>query len=232
MANPQKPLRAALIGISSRAVTSWGARAHLPNFLIAGGRSRYTITAFLNSSVEAAQAAIKLNNLPPTIKAYGNPEELAKDPDVDVVICNTRVDQHYATILPSIRAGKDVFVEWPIAQNMEQIDELVQAARESGSRVAVGLQRRFLPQVLKVKEIVRSGALGKVLSVDVRAFGGRVDRDKLPAGLKYFTDRSVGGNPVTIGVGHCECFPSGEMLDANALGSVGLCPFDCGRAGS
>jgi predicted dehydrogenase len=209
MAKHQKPLRAALIGMSSRSVTSWGAKAHLPNLFTNSGRSRYTLAALLNSSVESAQEAIKINNLPSSTKAYGSPDDLAKDPDIDVVICNTRVDSHYSTILPSIRAGKDVFVEWPIAQDLNHIDELVQAAHDSGSRVAVGLQRRWLPQVLKIKDILQSGTLGKVLSADVRAFGGRVDRQTLSVGLKYFTDRKVGGNPVTIGVAHCKV----QLLD-------------------
>lgn len=204
MSKHQKPLRAAIIGISSQSA-SWGTMATLPNLLSSAGRSRLTLTALLNSSVEAAQRAIRNNNLPSSTKAYGSPEDLAKDKDIDLVICNTRVDKHYSTILPSIRAGKDVFIEWPIADNMEHIDQLVQAARDSGSRVAVGLQRRWIPQVLKVKEVLQSGALGKVLSADVRAYGGRGDRQILPASQKYlFTERKF--NALMNGyVGHCTC---------------------------
>lgn len=203
MAAEFHPLRTALIGLSSSAITSWAANAHLPSLLSETGRSKFVIKALLNSSTDAAQSAIKLYNLPADTKAYGSPEDLAADPDIDLVICNTRVDKHYETILPSIRAGKKVFVEWPIAAKEEHIEQLVETARQSGSQVAVGLQRRWNPIIAKVRElVVGDGRLGKILSADVRLFGGTHDRDILPLGLKYFAQKDIGGNPIVIGVGH------------------------------
>jgi predicted dehydrogenase len=166
--------------------------------------SRFTIKALCNSSVSAAQAAIKTYDLGPETKAYGNPEDLAQDPNIDLVICNTRVDKHYETVLPSIKAGKDAYIEWPIAANKAQIDELVEAAKEKGARVAIGLQGRWAAPVLKLKELIESGDLGKVLSSEVRAYGGSNDREILPTGLKYFAQKEVGGNPMNIAVGHGE----------------------------
>jgi predicted dehydrogenase len=203
--SPRKaPLRTALIGLSSTAITSWASKAHLPGLLTSTGRSKLPITALLNSSVAAAQSAIKTYDLSPDTKAYGSPQDLADDPDVDLVICNTRVDKHFETILPSVKAGKDVFVEWPIAGNLEDVETLVQEARKSGSRVAVGLQRRWAPPVVKLRDLLAEGKLGKVLSADVRAFGGIMDREILPEGLMYFADRKIGGNPITISFGHCK----------------------------
>lgn len=203
---PTKPLRTALIGLSSSAATSWASSAHLPGLLTPAGRSKLPITALLNSSVKAAQSAIETYKLPPETKAYGSPEDLANDPDIDVVICNTRVDRHFETILPSVKKGKDVFVEWPIASNPADIETLVQEARKSGSRVAVGLQRRWSPQAVKLREIIQDGIngkkLGKLLSVESRFFGASIDREILPESLKYFVDRKVGGNAITIGNAH------------------------------
>lgn len=206
MAAKTFPLRTALIGLSSSAATSWAAVAHLPGLVSDTGRSKFAIKALLNSSVDAAKSAIKTYNLPADTKAYGSPEDLAADPDIDVVICNTRVDKHYETIIPSVRAGKDVFVEWPIAAKKEHIDEIVETAKQSGSRIAVGLQRRWNPIVLKVKGLVSGGEakLGKLLSAEVRQFGTTNDREILPPALKYFTDRAVGGNSIVIGIGHGE----------------------------
>jgi predicted dehydrogenase len=202
MSKHQKPLRAALIGLSSSGAGSWAANAHLPNLVTPAGRSRYNITALLNSSEEAAKSAIKKYNLASTTKAYGTPEALAQDKDIDVVICNTRVDQHYSTILPSIKAGQDVYVEWPIAHDIAHIEEVVEAARASGSRVAVGIHRRWLPPVLKVKELIRDGGLGKVLSAHAIAYGGREDRQTMTPKIKYFADRKIGGNVITISSAH------------------------------
>lgn len=198
------PLRTALIGLSSSAATSWAATAHLPALLSETGRSKFVIKGLLNSSIDAAKLAIETYQLPNDTKAYSSPEALAADPDIDLVICNTRVDKHYEVVIPSIRAGKDVFVEWPIAGNKKQIDELVNAAKQSGSRVAVGLQRRWNPVVMKVKDLISGSevSLGKLLSADARIFGGLFDRETLPLGLKYFTQKDIGGNIIVIGVGH------------------------------
>lgn len=198
------PLRTALIGLSSSATTSWASGAHLPGLLTPKGRSLLPITALLNSSVDSAKRAISIYNLPATTKAYGNPEDLANDPDIDLVICNTRVDTHYQTILPSIKKGKDVYVEWPVAGNIEDIDVLVKEAEKSGSRVAVGIQRRWTPQAVKLRELLADGKgkLGKVLSSNVSAFGGTIDREILPTGLKYFAEREVGGHPINISNAH------------------------------
>jgi predicted dehydrogenase len=204
MAPPTLPVRAALIGLSSTAITSWASNAHLPGLLSPVGRSKITIKALLNSSVDAAKSAIKTYDLPSDTKAYGSPEDLAADPEIDLVICNTRVDKHYETIIPSVRAGKDVYVEWPIAAKKEHIEELVETARKTGSRIAVGLQGRWAPTVVKLRELLKggNGELGKVLSAEVRAYGGTNDREILPTGLKYFAFKEIGGNPIVIGFGH------------------------------
>jgi predicted dehydrogenase len=209
MAETAKPVRVGIIGLSASATTSWASTAHLPCFTCPSGQQRLQIVALCNSSVEAATSAIQSFNLPASsTKAYGDPSDLAADADVDLVICTTRVDKHYETTLPSIQAGKDVYIEWPIASNTSDIARLVQAAKKSGSTVLVGLQGRCAPPVMKVAELLDEGVVGKVLSSDVRAFGGSHDREVLPEGLAYFAQREVGGNVITIGVGHGEsCAP-------------------------
>ncbi|KAK9434948.1 NAD(P)-binding domain protein [Metarhizium brunneum] len=196
------PIRTAIIGLSSAVATSWASTAHLPSLVTPAGQSRFQIVALLNSSVSAAESAIKTYNLPPGTRVYGCPEDLAADPAVDLVICSTRVDRHYETVLPSVRAGKDVYVEWPVAATDADIRNLADEARRSGSTTLVELQGRWAAPVLKLRELLDAGAIGKVLSVDVRAYGGTKDRETLPVGLKYFADRDVGGNPITIGFGH------------------------------
>ncbi|KAB5543098.1 oxidoreductase family protein [Coniochaeta sp. 2T2.1] len=196
------PIRTAIIGLSASAATSWASGAHLPYLLSPRGRERYTIVALLNSSVSAAEAAIKTYNLPSGTKAYGSPQDLADDPDVDFVVCSTRVDVHFDTIRPSVAAGKAVYVEWPLAQDIEHVRELVRLSREKGGRSMIGLQNRFAPPVVKARELIESGRIGKVLSADVRAYGGTVHREVVPRSLDYFLRREVGGNVYTIGVGH------------------------------
>ena len=109
------PIRVGIIGLSARAKTSWASDAHLP--YLQASISKYVITALCNSSISAAQAAIEAYRLDAGTKAYGNPEDLANDTDVDLVCCNTRVDVHYEVIKPSLLKGKDVYCEWPCKKN-------------------------------------------------------------------------------------------------------------------
>ncbi|KAL5600445.1 hypothetical protein FOVSG1_008257 [Fusarium oxysporum f. sp. vasinfectum] len=196
------PIRTAIIGLSSSAKTSWASNTHLQYLNSPLGRSKYQIVALQNSSLQAAKNAIAHYNLPPETKAYGTPEDLAADKDVELVVVATRVDVHHSSALPSVRAGKDLYVEWPLAQDVKHARELVDAAREKGVKTIVGLQGRYAPPIKKLREIVNEGRIGKVVSAELYASGGTNDREILPSSLEYFTQRAVGGNIFTIGLGH------------------------------
>ncbi|EFQ36646.1 oxidoreductase family protein [Colletotrichum graminicola] len=196
------PIRVALVGLSANATTSWAAEAHLPYLLSPRGRSHYIVTALLNSSTEAAEAARGHYGLPDDVRAYGDPEALARDPDVDLVVCSTRVDTHFDVVAPSARAGKAVYVEWPLAEDLERSEALAQLVAQSSWGSIVGLQGRAARVVLRIRDVVLSGCIGKVLGSDVEAYGSLLSRDELPEGLAYFAERKVGGNPVTIAFGH------------------------------
>ena len=71
-------------------------------------------------------------------------------------------------------------------------------------RAMIGLQGQVSPVVLKIKSLLEQGTIGKVLSSSIVAAGGTKSRDSVPVGIKYFTNRQVGGNIVTIGFGHSE----------------------------
>ena len=205
------PIRTAIVGLSSAAAVSWASNAHLPYLLSPRGRARYQIVALCNSSIEAAKRAIVVFKLPPGTRAYGDPQSLADDPDVDLVVCCTRVDVHHPTILPSVKAGKDVFVEWPLAQDMRHVQELARSAEASGSRTIVGLQGRASPPVAKLRQLLEDGSLGKVLSSEIRAAGGSIDRQFLSSKIRFFTQLEVGSNAFTIGFGHCKSIDAAMM---------------------
>lgn len=195
-------IRVAIIGLSQSAKTSWASQAHLPYLLSERGRERFKIVALCNSSQEAAKRAIAAYELPSDVKAYGSPQELATDSDIDFVVCTTRVDIHYDTIMPSVEAGKNVFVEWPLAENVIRATELAEAAKQSGSKTMVGLQARVAPSIQTVKKVIESGTIGKIVSSDVLGYTPGGGGDSISEGLAYFMDKRIGGNPVTIAFGH------------------------------
>lgn len=193
-------IRVALIGLSSTAKVSWAAEGHLPYLLSPKGNKHYELVALLNSSVAAAEAARQHFGLPSDVKTFGDPKLLAEDPQVDMVVCNTRVDVHCSSIEPSIKAGKAVFVEWPLTENIGRAIELTGGQPVPNS--IMGLQGRVAPVVLKLKEVLDAGRIGQVLSSDIRAFGNLLPTDAVPVTLTYFADRAIGGNPITIAYAH------------------------------
>ncbi|KAH6679326.1 putative dehydrogenase [Halenospora varia] len=215
------PIRVGLIGLSGAPPdeyegVSWTPNAHLPYLKKS---PHYEIVALLNSSVESAKAAIERYELPPQTKAYCKPEDLAADKNVDLVVCSVRVDRHFQTVRPSIIAGKSIFVEWPLEKNLKIAKEMAELAEKHNSRTIVGAQGSFDPWIRKIREIIDSGRIGKVLSSNAQgALGnGGLTESK---NVRYFLDREVGGNMVTIRWGHAiEFFAAtlGEFKTWNSL---------------
>ena len=124
------PIRVGLIGLGRGTGTMkpglWAAQGHLP-FLLASPNFR--VTAVCNSSVKSAQASITYHKLGADVKAYGDPEDLASDNDVDLIVVSVGVAQHYTLTKPAILAGKDVFVEWPLGKTAVEAEELTKLAK-------------------------------------------------------------------------------------------------------
>ena len=192
------PIRIGILGLSKSG--GWAVNAHLPYLK---DTPRYIIAAVCNSSKESAEEAIKHFGLPSGTKPYGSPKELAADPNIDLVVCTVRADRHYETIKPAIEAGKQCFVEWPLGANLKQAEELNSLAHGKGIKTMVGLQGRRNPLFDKVKDILASGRIGKVLSSTSTVsagFGGSTTS----ADTAYFNDAKVGANMLNIFGGHSE----------------------------
>lgn len=139
------PIRVGLIGLgtsSAIAITgAWGVNGHLRP--IQGLSEQYEIVAVANSSVESAQRSIEVHKLPTSTKAYGNPEDIAADPNVDLVVVSVEVGKHYFLTMPALKHKKAVFVEWPLAANVGEAEEMTKLASENGVKGMVGLQGRL-----------------------------------------------------------------------------------------
>lgn len=201
------PIRVGIIGLgtvsNSLRPGAWAALAHLPALL---SSPNYKIVALANSSISSAQESIKHHNLPPSVKAYGSPEDIAADPEVDLIVCSVIVTKHYILTKPALLAGKDVYVEWPLGATIAEAEELMSLARERGVRTVVGLQARADPLVVKIKEMIDGGKIGKALSSNVvGAFAGYPPA--WPENATYYLDINSGGNSLTIYYGHCKFTP-------------------------
>jgi predicted dehydrogenase len=192
------PIRIGIVGLSSKP-GAWATLAHLPRL---AGSPNYVIVALCNSSLESTKAAIKAHSLPETTKAYDSYDKLAADPDVDLYVVSTRADTHYDVAMPALKAGRNVFVEWPLAATTEQAKEMAALAHEKNVKTIIGLQGRMSPSVRKVKEMIDSGVLGEVHSVNYQGAIHIWQNNAVSERYSYFMDRKVGGNPLTIYGGH------------------------------
>jgi predicted dehydrogenase len=86
--------------------------------------------------------------------------------DVDAVVIGTPDHLHCTQLIEAVRAGKDVYVEKPLAMNMRELIRAYDAVKKSGRIVQVGTQMRSYPQTAGTKEFIASGGLGKILKVE------------------------------------------------------------------
>ena len=121
-------------------------------------------------------------------KKYGSYEELACDPEIDVVYVSTPHNLHYENCLMLINEGKAVLCEKPFTINAGQAAEVITLAREKKSFVLEAMWTRFLPAFVKVREILREGLLGEIRMLNA-SFGFKAEFD--PAHRLF--DPSLGG---------------------------------------
>jgi len=81
-----------------------------------------------------------------------------------VVVANPTA-LHLNVAIPAAESGCAILLEKPIAENLDRVEELRRAAQKSGAQILVGFQFRYHPTLNKAREIIQSGALGKILSV-------------------------------------------------------------------
>jgi len=151
--------------------------------LVAVG-SRKTKTA------DAFAARFKIPRSHPTY------ESLVKDPDVDAIYIGSPHHMHCENTLLCLRAGKAVLCEKPFAINAREAKRMIDTARRKRVFLMEAMWSRFLPSVVKTRELVKAGAIGKIRMV-IGDFGFRAGID--PKG-RLFNPAMGGGGLMDVGV--------------------------------
>ena len=100
--------------------------------------------------------------LAPSAKVVENPQDLIHDPAIQAVAIATPAETHYSLASQALAAGKDVFVEKPLAINYHESVSLNTQAAAAGRILMVGHLLEYHPAVLKLKELIDNGDLGKL----------------------------------------------------------------------
>jgi predicted dehydrogenase/threonine dehydrogenase-like Zn-dependent dehydrogenase len=110
------------------------------------------------------------------------------DADVNTLVITTRHDSHARLVCEALRAGKHVFVEKPLALRLDELAEIEAAHGEGQAMLMVGFNRRFAPQVRKIKALLGAVAGPKTFVMTVNA--GAIPADH------WTQDAEVGGGRI------------------------------------
>jgi len=99
--------------------------------------------------------------------------------DTDAVVIAVGTDAHEEILKPILRRGLPILCEKPISLEIGSTQQIIALAKESGSQIQVGFQRRFDESFMAVKKQVASGQLGTLYSVAMTA------RDKTPSPREF-----------------------------------------------
>ena len=101
-------------------------------------------------------------------KWYTDAQELIEDERVTAVYVATPPSSHATYAIMAMRAGKPVYVEKPLAASYEDCARINRVSQETGVPCFVAYYRRYLPYFQHIKSLIYSGAIGKILSVNLR----------------------------------------------------------------
>lgn len=131
--------------------------------------------------------------------AFLSPAQLVACPDVEAVFIVSANSAHHDETITAARAGKHVLVEKPMAINALEAKHMVEECDRNHVKLMVGQVVRFSPVVRRLRDLVQSGSLGRIISARADySFNARLSR------RSWLYDRALaGGGPVfDIGI-HC-----------------------------
>ena len=104
----------------------------------------------------------KYKELYPEVKLETNVRGVFRDRDVQGVVIATPAETHFKLAKQALEAGKDVFVEKPLALRVKEGEEIVALSREKKRILMVGHILEYHPGIQKLKELIKKGELGKI----------------------------------------------------------------------
>lgn len=122
---------------------------------------------------------------------YGDYRKLLENKDIDVVIIGTPDHWHCLQMVDACAAGKDVYVEKPVGNSIEECRTMVAAQQKYNKAVQVGQWQRSMPHFGDALNFIKSGKLGKIRTVKAWAYQGWMTNIEVkpdgpaPAGVNY-----------------------------------------------
>ncbi len=147
------------------------------------------LLAVMRRNRALAEDYAKRHNVP---RVYDKASELINDNEIDAVYIATPPGSHAVYAIETLKAGKPVYIEKPMALNHDECQKINEAAAKYGLPVFVAYYRRALPGFLKVKELIENGTIGKVLFFQLQLFKPATEDEKAGR-LSWRVDPALSG---------------------------------------
>ena len=193
MAQEREPLRVGIIGADTKA--SWAKESHVPAL---AALSDIRLAAVATRHAESARAAAEAFGAE---RWFDDPAALIRSDAVDIVTVAIRVPAHHDLVMAALQAGKAVYCESPLGRNRAEAEEMASAARAAGAHVAIGLQARWNPSLLRAASLVSSGAIGEPLTARIVSTSAGFGPAS-PSAYDYFNKAEAGADLSTITLAH------------------------------
>ncbi len=158
-----------------------------PAFSLVPGSS---VVAVMSRNAERARSYAERHHIP---RWYTDAQALLNDPEVNAVYIATPPSSHTTYAIMAMKCGKPVYVEKPLAATYEECLRVNRVSRETGVPCFVAYYRRYLPYFLKVRELIESGQIGKVVGVQIRFAVPPRDLDYNRTQLPWRVQRDIAG---------------------------------------
>ena len=183
MSNSASPLRWGIVGLG------WVSADFTGPAMLKSPGSR--IAACLGSSLEKGKAFAERFQVE---RAHASLDAMMADPDVDAIYVATPNALHREVVLAAARAGKHVLCEKPFAMDVAEAREMTEACRRAGVILRVAHQLRLEAVVVRAREIVRSGRLGRIAAISLERASA------MPPRTTWRTDVRQSGVVFDVGV--------------------------------
>ena len=102
---------------------------------------------------------------------YTDYNDVMSNPEIDAVVVVTPTQFHHQIVLAAAKARKHVFCEKPMASTVQECDEMIAVCHKAGVKLQLGFMRRFDKSFRRGKELLDSGAVGRVTLLKSNTFG-------------------------------------------------------------
>ena len=148
------------------------------------------VVAVMSRNIARAEDYARRHNI---ARWYDDAQRLIDNPSVDAVYIATPPSTHATYAIMAMKSGKAVYVEKPMASNYEDCCRINRIAEKTGVPCFVAYYRRFLPYFQKVKDLVKEGAVGRVINVQIRFSVPPRDLDYNRANLPWRVQPDMSG---------------------------------------